>query len=73
MLNIKGTNTTSVWLSRMTTLVTDINGKRLKIKNTQIDPVSFSGEYSLFQPTQMSMADLENYLNTLNVEPEIEE
>ncbi len=70
LLNIKGTNTNSVWLSRMTTLITEINGKRLKIKNTQIDPVSFTGEYTLFHPTQMSIADLENYLNTLKEEPE---
>lgn len=71
MLNIKGTKTNSVWLSKMTTLITEINGKRLKIKNTQIHPVSFISEYSLFQPTQMSIADLDNYLNTLKEEPEL--
>lgn len=71
MLNIRGTNTNSVWLSKMTTLITEINGKRLKIKNTQIHPVSFISEYTLFQPTQMSIADLDNYLNTLKEEPEI--
>lgn len=70
MLNIRGTNTNSVWLSKMTTLITEINGKRLKIKNTQIHPVSFISEYTLFQPTQMSIADLDNYLNTLKEEPE---
>ena len=71
MLNIRGTNTNSVWLSKMTTLITEINGKRLKIKNTQIHPVSFISEYTLFQPTQMSIADLDNYLNTLKDEPEL--
>lgn len=73
MMNIKGTSTNSVWLSKMTTLITEINGKRLKIKNTQIQPVSFNSEYSLIQPTQMSIADLDNYLHTLKDEPEIEE
>jgi predicted ATPase len=72
MLNIKNTNTSSVWLSKMVTLVTEINGKKLKIKSTQILPVSCNTEFSLFQPTQMSIADLDNYLNTLKEEPEIE-
>jgi len=70
MLNIRGINTNSVWLSKMTTLVTEINGKRVKLKSTQIQPVSFISEYTLFQPTQMSIADLDNYLNTLKEEPE---
>ncbi len=71
MLNIKGTNTNSVWLSKMTTLITEINGKRQKIKITQIHSVSRKREYSLFETTQMSLADLENYLNTLKEEPEL--
>jgi predicted ATPase len=71
MLNIKGTNTNSVWLSKMTTLITDIKGKRQKIKITQIHSVSRNREYSLFETTQMSIADLENYLNTLKDEPEL--
>ena len=45
--------------------------QRREIKNTQIHPVSFISEYTLFQPTQMSIADLDNYLNTLKEEPEI--
>lgn len=68
MIDMKEINTTSVWLSKMTTLITEIEGKKVKLKNTQILPVSIDREYSLFQPNKMSIADLDTYLNTLKEE-----
>ena len=68
MKKLKDNSAVSIWLSKMTTLITDIDGKRVKLKNTQIAPVKIDTSYSMFTPTQMSLADLDDYLNTLNGE-----
>lgn len=68
MQKLKNNSAVSIWLSKMTTLVTEIDGKKVKLKNTQISPVKIESSYSLFTPTQMSLADLDDYLNTLKDE-----
>lgn len=72
MLKWKQNTGVSVWLSKMITLITEMNGKKVKMKTTQMLPVNIDIQYHI-APTnsQMSVADLEEYLNTLKDESEI--
>ena len=60
----------SVWFANMTTLMTDFENQKYKIKVTKIVPVkieqqTFMREFSE-QEKQLSLAEVKNYLNTTN-------
>ena len=70
MMKWKDDKYVSVWFANMTTLITDFNNQRYKIKVTKIVPVSidpqiFIREFSE-QEKQLSLAEVKNYLNTTN-------
>lgn len=72
MLKWKDNAAVSIWLSKMVTLITEMNGKKVKMKNTQMSAVKIDSQYQISQTiSQMSVADLEDYLNTLKDESEI--
>lgn len=71
MLKFKAENGVSIWLSKMITLVTDFNGTRVKLKSTIMTRVKIDNQYSLPDiPANISIVDLEEYLNTLKDESE---
>ena len=71
MLKFKAENGVSIWLSKMITLVTDFNGTRVKLKSTIMTRVKIDNQYSLPDiPANISVVDLEEYLNTLKDESE---
>jgi len=72
ILNWKNDTNVSIWLSKMRTLITEMNGKKVKMKNTQMSAVKIDNQYHISPSiSQMSIADLEEYLNTLKDESEI--
>ena len=72
MLKWKNDAGVSIWLSKMVTLITEMNGKKVRMKNTQMSAVKIENQYHISpEISQMSLADLEEYLNTLKDESEI--
>lgn len=71
MLKYEANQGVSVWLSKMVTLISEDNGRKIQLKNTQMSQVGLSAQYNLSTPaSRVSIADLEQYLNTLKDESE---
>ncbi len=69
MLNLESSHAVSVWLSKMNTLVTEFEGKRVQMRCSSIDRVSLDKQLSLSLPKfSLSAEDLVNYLSTLTDE-----
>jgi predicted ATPase len=61
----------SVWLSKMNTLVTEINGQNIKLKITKVAPVDANGQTTLLfseQDKKRASADVKEYLEKLDFE-----
>lgn len=69
LLKWQNDNGVSVWLSKMNTLIAEIDGKKYKLRTTKMSPVKIDNQNNIAKSiSQMSVADLEEYLNTLKDE-----
>ena len=67
MVNFRHQNVASVWLSKMATLITDFQGRKVQIRRTEVNRVDTDGQTKLFQvQNTLSLYDLEQYLSTLD-------
>ena len=62
----QGYENASVWLSKMSTLLTDYKGKRVRFSCTTMNRVDQNGPYTIGPGEKFSLADLKAYLSCIH-------